>query len=386
MAAASNSGLSLDQLAAVLAPVGARVVGDGTVRVTDVSQDSRQVKTGYAFVARSGAGAHGLQFAAGAIASGARALITQDETGARAFAVPAIVVEHERKALALAAEALHDFPSRAVKVIAVTGTNGKTTVAVLTEYALQSCGQLAARLGTLGFSFQGQVTPSNLTTEEADQVSRRLAQVRDAGGTHCVLEASSHALSQHRLDGLQIEVAAFTNLTQDHLDYHGDLQHYGEAKARLFTDLSPRNAVIHTGDAFGEHLAQQLPNAIRVGQAASCHVRPLHVVCDAAGIHGDLATPSGTVRVDSPLVGRHNLENILVVLGIASALDLDVQRVAAQLATAPSVPGRFERCDVAGDSISVLVDYAHTPDALSRVLKACRELCSGKLICVFGCG
>jgi UDP-N-acetylmuramoyl-L-alanyl-D-glutamate--2,6-diaminopimelate ligase len=380
------SGITVQQLAQILAPLHARVVGDGSVTVHDVSQDSRQMAAGFAFLARSGASLNGAQFAQSAVAAGAVALISSDPNAARGLGVPLIVVDHERKALALAAEALHGNPSRTVKVIAVTGTNGKTTVAVLTEFALGACGAKPARLGTLGFSFAGQLQPSNLTTPEADQVSRFLGQVGAAGGTHCVLEASSHALAQHRLDGLSIDVGAYTNLTQDHLDFHGDLHSYGEAKARLFRELRPRALVIHTKDQFGQRLAAEFPNAIRVGTAFDCAVRPVTVTVDQRGISGKVQLPQGTAQLSSPLIGQHNLENLLVVLGIVGAAGFDPRPVAESLAHAPSVPGRFERCDGPADQVTVLVDYAHTPDALSRALQALKSLSKGRLICVFGCG
>jgi UDP-N-acetylmuramoyl-L-alanyl-D-glutamate--2,6-diaminopimelate ligase len=378
--------MSVQQLAQALAAVNARVVGDGAVQVSDVSQDSRQIRPGFAFLARSGGSTSGASYAKAAMDAGAVALISGDPQAGQGLGVPVILVDHERKALALAAEALHGHPSDSVKVIGVTGTNGKTTVAVLTEYALGVCGAKAARLGTLGFSFGGQLQPSNLTTPEADQVSRFLAHVRDNGGTHCVLEASSHALVQHRLDGLRIDVAAYTNLTQDHLDFHGDLDSYGQAKARLFRDLKPRASVIHTKDKFGQLLAAEFPDALRVGTAFDCGVRPVTVTVDQAGISGMVQVPQGKAQLSSPLVGQHNLENLLVVLGIVSAAGFDAKQVAPAFAQAPAVPGRFERCDGPGDAITVLVDYAHTPDALTRVLQALKSLGKGRLICVFGCG
>ncbi|HEX2881151.1 MAG TPA: UDP-N-acetylmuramoyl-L-alanyl-D-glutamate--2,6-diaminopimelate ligase [Polyangiaceae bacterium] len=336
MAAAPSSGMSVQQLAQVLAPLHAQVIGDGSVTVNDVSQDSRQIGTGFAFMARSGASVNGTQFAQAAIAAGATALISSDPNAAQGLGVPLIVVDHERKALALAAEALHGNPSQAVKVIGVTGTNGKTTVAVLTEFALGVCGAKPARLGTLGFSFGAQLQPSNLT--------------------------------------------------QDHLDFHGDLHSYGEAKARLFRELHPRASVIHTKDKFGQLLAAELPDAIRVGTAFDCAVRPVTVTVDRSGISGKVQLPSGQAQLSSPLIGQHNLENILVVLGIVSAAGFDARQVAPAFADAPAVPGRFERCDGPGDAITVLVDYAHTPDALIRVLQALKGLGTGRLICVFGCG
>jgi UDP-N-acetylmuramoyl-L-alanyl-D-glutamate--2,6-diaminopimelate ligase len=386
MAAASRTGLSLDELTRVLQPVSGRLIGDGTTRVVDVSQDSRNVGPDFIFVARSGSSARGIEHAPAALSAGARALITSDEAGARRLGVSAIVVEHERKALALAAEALHGYPSRDVKVVAITGTNGKTTVAVLTEFALGLLGARPARVGTLGFSFEHRLFPSKLTTPEADELSRFLAEVRAAGGTHCVLEASSHALSQYRLDGLNIDVGAFTNLTQDHLDYHGDLNSYGEAKARLFAGLKPRASVIHIKDEWSRALATRVSSALRVGQDADCAVRAVDVVCDQSGIHGEVMLPTGPAPVHSSLIGHHNLENLLVVLGIVSCLGFDARRVSPRFSEAPQVPGRLERCDDPADGLTVVVDYAHTPDALERVLLALRAISTGRLICVFGCG
>ena len=275
----------------------------------------------------------------------------------------------------------------------ITGTNGKTTTAWLLEQALRAASVRAGRLGTLGYSFELDREDSQLTTPEADTISRYLARVRDRGGSHFVAEVSSHALIQNRVDALSFEVAAFCNLSQDHLDFHSTMMEYGEAKARLFLELQPKVSVINVDDNFGQALAERISGrVIRVSShtpadtALSDAVFPERLTRGAAGIDAQVRVPSGSVRLRSSMVGAHNVENLLMVLGIVDALGVDVSRAALGLAGAKSVPGRLERCDSEEDDLTVLVDYAHTPDALMRALTAAREATTGKLICVFGCG
>jgi UDP-N-acetylmuramoyl-L-alanyl-D-glutamate--2,6-diaminopimelate ligase len=312
------------------------------------------------------------------------------EAGARAaLSVPIIEVSDLRLGFALAAEAVHRFPSRALAVVGVTGTNGKTTSTYLIERAIAGAGGLAARLGTLGFALGGEFVDSPLTTPEADEISRYLARARSLGASHFVMEVSSHALDQRRADALRFHTAAFTNLTQDHLDYHGTMEAYGAAKARLFTELAPAASVISVDDAFGRSLAERAAGRVlRVSRGAgtTADIKPLEIAQDARGLRGKIQLPSGTVALTSRLVGEHNLDNLLTTLACAEALGLDVARAAASLADAPEVPGRLERCDEPGDDVMVLVDYAHTPDALTRALAAVRGLVESELVCVFGCG
>jgi len=203
------------------------------------------------------------------------------------------------------------------------------------------------------------------------------------------MEVSSHALAQARVDALTFAVAAFTNFTQDHLDYHRSMDAYAEAKARLFSDLRPRASVIHVDDAFGTKLVARSQGAVlTVGKGAACDVRAESVQLDARGIRATIHLPSGSLPLESRLVGAHNLDNLLVTLGIVEALGMDARRAAEGLSSVPPVPGRLERCDSPADDVTVLVDYAHTPDALTRVLAAVRGLGrgEGKIHCVFGCG
>lgn len=383
----ATSALSLTDLERELVGIGARVEGTGDVSVSDVREDSRAVVSGDLFVARSGGHFDGARFAADAVRRGALAILAEEGVSLPALGVPVVRVKDSRLGLALAAEAVHRHPTRALGVVGITGTNGKTTTASLTQFAIDGAGFGAARLGTLGYSFHGDVVPDSLTTPSADDVSRFAARARDRGASHLVMEVSSIALTQARVDAVAFRVAAFTNLTQDHLDYHGTMDAYGAAKERLFAELSPAAAVLNVDDPFGEVLAKKAKGrVIRVGRSDSADVRPREIRVDASGIHGVIELPSSAVSLSSRLVGGHNLENLLVTLGIVEALGLDVRRAAEALARAPMVPGRLERCDGPGDDVTVLVDYAHTPDALRRVLLAVRALGSGKVHCVFGCG
>ncbi len=384
---ADPQGQSLNELVAVLSEVSPRVVGDGNVRVCGVRQDSRCVEPGELFVARQGGNTSGAAHALDAVAQGAVALMIERGAAVPAARVPLLEVTNVKRALALAAEAVYGYPSRAVEVVGVTGTNGKTTTTFLIEQGLAAAGARPARLGTLGFAMAGRSFGDTLTTPEADDVARCLAQVRQAGGSHLVMEVSSIALVQERVSGLRFKVAAFTNLTQDHLDFHGSMQAYAEAKAELFTRLAPEASVIHVGDAFGRALAERVGRGrLTVARHGPADVHARSSRASARGLSADLVTPQGECRLESPLVGEHNLENLLVALGVLLALGLAPSDAAAALAQAPQVPGRLERCDGPSDDVTVLVDYAHTPDALSRVLSAVRALGGGRVLCVFGCG
>ncbi len=388
----SPGGFPLSGLLEVLREEAPRLLGEGDVRLFGVKQDSRRVEAGDLFVARSGGKVSGADFAQAALERGAVALIVERGAPRPALGVPMIEVADARRSLALAAEAVYGNPSRALSVIGITGTNGKTTTSWLVERALSGVGQKPARLGTVGFAFGEQSVDSALTTPEADDISRYAARTRDAGGTHFVMEVSSIALSLERVRAVHFQVAAFSNLTQDHLDFHGTLAEYGETKARLFTDLLPEVSVINVDDPFGEKLALRIELAqrrvLRVSKRRGADLFPKDVKVDAQGTRGVLATPSGEVRLESRLVGEHNLDNLLLALGILSALGCELQAAADALRDAPQVPGRLERCDEPGDDLLVLVDYAHTPDALERVLVAARSMvgAGGRVCCVFGCG
>jgi UDP-N-acetylmuramoyl-L-alanyl-D-glutamate--2,6-diaminopimelate ligase len=381
-----SAGLSLNELGAALSESSARVIGDGNVRLGGVRQDSRKVEAGELFVARPGGKTNGAAHALDAAAKGAVALMVERGEPLPATRLPVLEVTNVKRALALAAEAVYGFPSRSVDVLGVTGTNGKTTTTFLIEQGLVGAGLVPARLGTLGFEMGGHSFGDTLTTPEADDIARCLLEVKKRGGTHLVMEVSSIAVVQERVSGLRFRAAAFTNLTQDHLDFHGTLEAYAEAKAELFTRLAPAASVIHVGDAFGRELAGRVRSGLLTVARRDAQISVRESQLSARGIRATVVTPRGECALVSPLVGEHNLENLLVALGVLVSLGNAPQVAAQALSQAPQVPGRLERCDGADDDVLVVVDYAHTPDALARVLTAVRALGTGRVLCVFGCG
>jgi UDP-N-acetylmuramoyl-L-alanyl-D-glutamate--2,6-diaminopimelate ligase len=387
MSIPAETTVSLERVRAELEVLGATLTGDGRTVVRGVRQDSRSVGAGELFCARAGGRADGAAFATAAVARGAVAVLAEHGVALPELGVPVLRVTDVRRALGAAAELVYGYPSRALALVGVTGTNGKTTTTLLLDHALRALGARPARLGTLGFAFGEEEDEGTLTTPEADDVSRALRSVVDRGGTHFVMEVSSHALSLARADALRFSVAAFTNLTQDHLDFYPSMREYGAAKARLFTELSPAHAVINGDDAFGAELSRGFPGAIVTGRSETATLRVLTSTVDARGVSALVRTPSGSdVTLASRLIGEHNLENLSTALGVLLALGFPPAASARALEGAPPAPGRLERCDAEGDDIAVLVDYAHTPDALERVLAALRRVSSGELVCVFGCG
>jgi len=387
----ADQGLRLDELVREL-PMAAVVDGDTAVRVRGVRHDSRAVRPGDLFVARRGEKSDGARFVADAVARGAAAVMAaRGAVDVASAGVPVVVVDDPAAALGYAASAVYGQPSFALEVVGITGTNGKTTTAHLVRAAVDgalgrpSCGIL----GTVGHSFEGWHADAEHTTPEADEVARTMAAMRARGATHVAMEVSSHALELGRVRAVRFRVAALTNLTQDHLDFHGSMAAYAAAKERLFTELGPGAVVLHVDDPFGRELVSRVKAPLvrvsaRVGGDAD--VVPTKARVDAQGIAATVRTPEGEVTIASRLVGGHNLENLLLALGIAHALDLDVVRAAEALSGEAGAPGRLERCDGAGDDVTALVDYAHTPDALARALDAVRAVTRGKVWCVFGCG
>lgn len=390
LASTSSPGISLGALrlllSASLRADGGGGAFDAERRLTGLTQDTRALKEGQVFVARAGSDRERRQHAIEAAARGAAAVITAREQPLPALACPVLEVADVDQALARAAHAVHGEPSRSLAVIGITGTNGKTTTAAVLRSALSDLGARVASIGTLGFQFGALAEPSPFTTPPADQLADQLGRVRDGGGTHVVMEVSSHGLSQHRVLGVEFEVAAFSNLTQDHLDYHADFEAYGRAKARLFRDLAPRKSVLNVDDAFGRSLKSELHRAIAVSRLGPADVSGVDLAVTAKGVRGNVTCFGETVEIDSVLVGAHNADNLLLALGVLLALGFPAEDAALALGRAQGAAGRFERVDEARDDIRVLVDYAHTPDALRRALAAARELTGGRLYCVFGCG
>ncbi|MDP9149943.1 MAG: UDP-N-acetylmuramyl-tripeptide synthetase, partial [Myxococcota bacterium] len=352
------AGLRLEELLREL-PVGAEIVGHGGVMVRGVRQDSRAIERGELFVARRGGKVDGVRFAADAVARGAAAVMAgRGEVDPGTMGVPVILVDDPATGLAHAAAAIYGQPSFALDVVGVTGTNGKTTTAHLVRAAVDgalgrpSCGVL----GTVGHAFGDWHVPAEHTTPEADALARAMAEMRSRGATHVAMEVSSHALELGRVRAVRFRVAALTNLTQDHLDFHGTMGAYAAAKARLFTELAPGAAVLNVDDAFGRELAALIcAPCVRVSAriGADADIAPRHASSDARGVAATVKTPSGDIRLVSRLLGMHNLENLLVALGVAHALELDLGRAAAALSAEPGAPGRLERCDTSRDDIVV---------------------------------
>jgi UDP-N-acetylmuramoyl-L-alanyl-D-glutamate--2,6-diaminopimelate ligase len=390
-AGAHARGLRLDELAREI-PGAVDVRGDGSVRIVGVRHDSRTVERGELFVVRKGRTEDGARFVADAVTRGASAVLaSRGVLEGLPVTVPSVAVDDVTAALAYAASAVYGHPSFSLEVVGITGTNGKTTTAHLVRAAIDGALGLPACgiIGTVGHSFGAWRIPAEHTTPEADDVARAMDAMRSRGATHVAMEVSSHALELGRVLAIRFRVAALTNLSQDHLDFHGSMQAYAEAKARLFTELGPGSSVINVDDAFGRELLPRVRSPLvrvsaRVG--ADAEIAPLEATVDARGVSARLRTPRGEVRITSRLVGAHNLENIVLAMGVVHALDLDLARAAEALSRERGAPGRLERCDGPGDDVTVLVDYAHTPDALARALEAVRCATSGRVFCVFGCG
>jgi len=374
-------------LSKVIAGTGAQGDLGSDPTITRVTGDSREVIPGSVFFALPGVKADGHAFAAEAARRGAVAVVAERKVDCGTALL--LLAPSSRRAMAVAAANFHGRPGEALRLAAVTGTNGKTTVAWLVEACAQAAGLPLGVMGTITHRFPGAVRSASHTTPESTTIQALLAEMRDAGAKGAMMEVSSHALAQDRVAGLHFAVAGFTNLTRDHLDYHGDMEGYFAAKRRLFAEhLAPGGtAVVNAQDPFGTRLADQLGPGRRVWRYGTRDADELHPVSLSAGLRGieaRFATPLGDLEIHSPLVGAHNVENLLCAAGIALALGLPPGAVARGLSDSPGAPGRLER--IAARGIDVFVDYAHTEDALARALDALRAAAPRRLLCVFGCG
>ena len=353
---------------------------------------SREVISGGVFFAIPGFAVDGHAYIGDACSRSALAVVAQKRVETT---VPLLQVADSRAALARAAAAFYGHPSQALTVIGLTGTNGKTTVSYLVENILRQTGLSPGVIGTVNYRYGDHVVPAARTTPESLDLQRILAEMRQHGVTHVVMEVASHGLDLHRVDACQFDVAAFTNLTQDHLDFHGDMARYWESKKSLFTrhlyqgpKATQARAVINREDPYGAALANDLTSRhalLTFGRTPASDIWPEVGQNDLTGLKAVLHTPRGSIAMDSPLVGAHNLENILAAASCGIALELPPEAIRAGIAATRAVPGRLEAIpDPAGRFI--YVDYAHTPDALENVLRALDALRQGRLICVFGCG
>jgi UDP-N-acetylmuramoyl-L-alanyl-D-glutamate--2,6-diaminopimelate ligase len=374
---------------------------DSAARVTDLTLNSRDVRAGALFFALPGRSSHGLNFVAEAAARGAGAVLWEPAGGVEPPDLPesvfAAAVPGLSKLVGRIADRFFSWPSSQLRVIGITGTNGKTTCAYLLTQCLERLGIAAAYAGTLGWGRISALERPTHTTPDAVTVHRELAQLRTTGVRDVAMEVSSHALDQHRVAGVRFHCAAFTNLSRDHLDYHSSMQDYAEAKAQLFATPELRHLVINIGDEFGREIALRSAGratltAVWIGTGGSAWLaeRSLYahsVAVDMQGISMEIDGSFGALKLRTKLLGRFNAENSVVVLGSLLSLGITLQDAASALAQCTAAPGRMEviEAGLRGKPLAV-IDYAHTPDALAKALGALREHCSGALWCVFGCG
>ena len=366
-----------------------RVVGTPPAAVDGITADSRKVEPGQCFVAVPGFKQDARRFVPDAARRGATLIVTEGEP--LDVGVCQVLVPSTRVALARLADAYYGRPSRALTVVGITGTNGKTTTSYLAEALLRAKGLVTGVIGTIQYVVAGEARPAGQTTPEALELQGMLAEMRDRGAGGVAMEVSSHALALARADGVEFDVAVFTNLTQDHLDFHGTFDEYRRAKRRLFELLAlsskpSRTAVVNADDPAGAAVVQGLAlEVLTFGLSSTARVRAVEHRSTLDGIRMRVATPIGEIAIVSPLIGEHNVMNLLGAVGIGIALGLDGRRIADVLAGVAAVPGRFEQVRT-GQPFLVVVDYAHTPDALERVLTTARKITSGRLGVVFGCG
>jgi len=367
---------------------------DAALRVSGISYDSRKVRPGDLFFALRGAKSDGRAFASEAAARGAVAVVAEaDLAGCGA---PAVVVPDARLAMAEISAAFFGYPSRDLKMIGITGTNGKTTTAFLCRHILETTLRRCGLIGTVKYLVGDEEIPAPHTTPESPDLQSLLARMRDAGCKAAAMEVSSHALAQHRADAIAFDAAVFTNLTQDHLDYHKTMDAYFEAKASLFDRLVPDGtkrprAVVNAEDRYGHMLLERLSRAgskvqvLTFGLGARCDFRATDIKFDATGSTFHLTAKGRQYLVRLPLIGHFNILNALAALAATAGVGTEVRAAVAALANAPQVPGRLERVP-ARRNFQVFVDYAHTDDALTNVLRTLRDLKPARLIVVFGCG
>ena len=382
--------MRFNELIADIQPI--KQFGVAAQEIRGLFYDSRQVVPGGLYFALRGTKVDGHAFVAAAVANGAVGVVVEDPDAVPA-GIPYVQVACARQAMAQLAATYFGHPTTVGPLVGITGTNGKTTTTFLMEGILAAAGIPAGVLGTISYRFGDIAIEASHTTPESVELQAALRQLADAGARSFVMEVSSHALEQYRVDGCRFDVAIFTNLTRDHLDYHGTMESYLQSKQRLFRELlapargkGVRTAVINLDDPAAEQfLAVAAGPTLTYGLANGAAVTVRDVTISTAGIHGTLVTPLGTAQLASPLLGRFNLSNLLAAAAAGVALGLPLAAISAGLHQHRTVPGRLEsvpnRCD-----ITVLVDYAHTGDALENVLKTLVELNPRRLITVFGCG
>jgi UDP-N-acetylmuramoyl-L-alanyl-D-glutamate--2,6-diaminopimelate ligase len=372
--------VELEALIRALAP--SEVAGARPAEIADLAYDTRAVEAGSLFFCVRGSSVDGHDLAWEALEHGAVALVVERKLD---VVVPQLVVSDTRAAMAVAADAFFGEPTSELEIAGVTGTNGKTTTAFLLHSVLDRAGRRPGLVGTVRWVVGGEERPAPFTTPEAIDLQRLFREMVDAGDRSAAVEASSHGSEHRRLDRVRFDALVFTNLSQDHLDLHGTMENYFQAKRRLFTGASPPPAAVNIGDEWGKKLADDLEDAHRAPLVTfgldAGEVRPEALELRADGTR----LRAAGIDIDTRLRGSFNVENILGAVAAGLLLAVDEDEIAAGIAAVEDVPGRFEAIDE-GQPFTVVVDYAHTPDSLDTVLRAARDLGDGKLIVVFGAG
>ena len=373
--------MRLEDLAAAADPI--RIVGDPGVGISALAYDSRRVEPGTLFFCVVGEKADGHDFAAGAVERRAAALVVERELPE--LRVPQVVVADARAAMAPVAARFNGNPTAELRVAGITGTNGKTTTAFLLREVLEAAAIQSGLLGTVKQVVGAVEEEVERTTPESIDLQDTFRRMLQGGDRACAMEVSSHALALHRVDAVRFELALFTNLTQDHLDFHADMEDYFLSKRRLFAELGPEASVVNVDDAYGRRLAEEFECLTFSAEGAAADFSARDVSFDARGASFTAIGPEGETAVRTLMPGHFNVANALGAFAAAIALEVDPDEAAAGLARARRVPGRFEPVDE-GQGFAVLVDYAHTPDSLDNVLGAARRLTAGRVIAVFGAG
>jgi len=363
--------------------------GDHGILVKAISDDSRSIREGGVFVAVKGEHVDGHRFISAAMKAGMAALVS--EQAATDMPIPFVRVADSKKALGLLGSRFYGEPSSRLRMVGITGTNGKTTTTYVCKALLEGVGRRVGLIGTVAYQIGNETLPASHTTPGALQLQELLAKMVAGGCTTAVMEVSSHALAQDRVAGCEYDVAVFSNLTQDHLDFHHTMEEYFQAKLRLFTGLTGtvkphKRAIVNSDDPAGERIAQLCHVPVwTYGMKAKADIRAEQVRLSLGGTTFVAATPAGSFPVESHLVGEHNVYNLLAAIGVALHEGATPDQVREAATHVTNVPGRFERV-TAGQAFTVVVDYAHTEDALVRLLAAAQTLKTGRIITVFGCG
>jgi len=369
-------------LSALLTDIDATLITGEDPPVSGVAYRSDRVAEGDVFFCIPGFKFDGHAFADDAAARGAAALVVERSLD---VPLPQAVVSDTRQALAFASARAYGNPTGRMDVVGITGTNGKTTTTYIMDSILRAAGHITGIIGTVETRVAGERLPSARTTPESADLQGLFAEMAERGVSAASIEVSSHAIDLHRVDGVRFAVAAFTNLTQDHLDYHHTIEEYFAVKRRLFSEMDVKHRVVNVDDEYGRLLAAETEGALTVGRSGDAMVRAEDEQLDAVSSRFTLVTPHGSAAVELPLAGAYNVSNALVAAGCALTMGIPLETIVRGLHGAPQVPGRLERIDE-GQSFAVLVDYAHTPDSLEQAIAAVRGVTSGRVITVFGCG